>query len=120
MPWPGACCEYRPRTDGNDVPHPFSPLATRHSPPCHSPSSTPLPTLRLVRHTLLHDRLHHGRLEVAVDRPSDVRLDHQDGDELLLRVDPEVGAERAVPAEAAVGPEGPGPDRVLDHLDRET
>ena len=41
----------------------------------------------------VHDRLHHGGLEVAVDLAADGGLDHEDGDELLFRIDREMGAE---------------------------
>src|SRR5262249_50900668 len=54
------------------------------------------------RPVLLDDRLHDGALEIPVDvaaRP----LDHEDRNHLFLRIDPEDGAERPVPAVAAVG-----------------
>src|SRR5882672_8110205 len=50
---------------------------------------------------LLDNRLHHRVLEIATEL-TDRFLDHQQSDELLLAIDPEVRAERAVPAEAAV------------------
>src|SRR5436305_356270 len=59
------------------------------------PPSTKITT----RARLLEDRLHHGGLEVPVELAA-ARLDQEDRDELLLRVDPEMGAESAVPAEA--------------------
>ena len=57
---------------------------------------------------LLNDRLHHRVLEVARQHGHRL-LNHQEADELLLAIDPEVRAERAVPPEAAVrlAPAGP-------------
>src|SRR5579883_2028781 len=66
------------------------------------------------------DRLHHGRLEVPVNPLHDgsgLGLDQEDAHQLLLGIHPEVGAERPVPAEAAVGAEQPRLDGVHDHLD---
>ena len=50
----------------------------------------------------INDRLHDGRLEIAQNHACGGCLDEQDGDELLLGVDPEMGAECAVPTKAAV------------------
>ena len=50
---------------------------------------------------LFDNRLHDSVLEIAAHR-FDRFLNHHDTCELILAIDPEVGAERAVPAEAAV------------------
>src|SRR5947199_2752116 len=64
------------------------------------------------------DRLHHRGFEVAGDAGAG-RLHHQDANELLLRVDPEVCPERAVPAEAAVRRPPIRTRRVEHHFHRQ-
>jgi hypothetical protein len=46
----------------------------------------------------VNDRLHHGVLEIAAKPPDDRPLDHENPCQLLQAIDPEVRAERAVPA----------------------
>src|SRR4030095_7706543 len=58
------------------------------------------------------DRLHHRIFEVAVQGGVDRPLDHEDATDLLLRVHPEMGAERAVPAETTSRAPLTGGDRI--------
>src|ERR1700683_1626776 len=62
-----------------------------------------LPHSRQARRpVLLHYGLHYGVLEVPLHRRN-LRLDHDDGDHLLARIDPGLGAVGSVPDEASIG-----------------
>src|SRR5437773_1480324 len=50
--------------------------------------------------SILHDRLHHGVLKIDIEAGRG-RLRHQNGDNLLFRIDPKVRAVSAAPSEAA-------------------
>src|ERR1022692_1851788 len=62
---------------------------------------------------LFHNCLHYGVLEVSL-HGRNLRLDHDDGDHLFLRIDPRLGTVGAIPAEASVGDAQAGGHAVLD------
>src|SRR5690606_21844657 len=67
---------------------------------------------------LIDQGLHHDRLEFE-PRVVVVRLHHEQRDEILRWIDPEVRAVEAAPAEAALRDERAPRDRVIDDADAE-
>src|ERR1017187_2142583 len=76
---------------------------------------------RDLKSGLLHNRLHDGVFEVPVYLAVRVvGLDHHHADQLLLRIDPEVGTVSTVPAEAALRNAAARGDGVADDFDAES
>src|ERR1700750_151335 len=66
---------------------------------------------------LVHNRLHDGVLEVAIECSIDRLLDQENAGQLFLAVDPEMSPERAVPAETPRRGASTCRDRIHDHFD---
>jgi len=67
----------------------------------------------------VHDGLHYCVFKVYV-KSRRGRLRHQDGDDLLFRIHPEVRPEGAAPAEAARGERSPSLKRITYYADTQT
>src|SRR4051794_35333126 len=86
-----------------------------------NPDARPIASTQTARATdrrLLNDRLHDCVFKIAHQLTVGL-LHHQQADELLLAVNPEVRAERAVPSEAAVRLAAICRDAVEHHFHRE-
>src|SRR5216684_6395271 len=85
---------------------------------CKTPSASEILTYFFHgAHGLIHPRLHHRRFKVALDFVHKV-LNHQDRYQLFFRIDPNLGAVGAEPAEASVRELPPGSASVLYDRDQ--